>query len=266
MNRSLQSNLRNDLVTIVTVSYNQGPYLKRCIDSVLEQNYTNLQYIVVDAGSRDGSQAIIETYGEKIESIIEPDKGPADGLNKGFNQARGKFLAFINADDYFLPGALIHVVEYFNTHHDCELLTCSGLIETEFSNKMRKINPEKLTIHGLLYNFQVMFQQGTFFRTELFKRVGGFNPNNKTCWDLELFLRMVVNGAKQGISNQEIAVFFVHNGSLTGSGRLNKQYYSDRKRLFDEYLKREWSKRDDFFELAYRALSKLKRLCEKILS
>ena len=96
-------------ISIVTISFNQAKYLQQCIDSILGQTHCDLEYIVVDPGSTDGSRALIESYGNKIIKVFAPDKGPADGLNQGFKHATGQIYGFINSDDYLLPGALTSV-------------------------------------------------------------------------------------------------------------------------------------------------------------
>ena len=92
-------------ISVVTISFNQAKYLRQCIDSVLNQNYQNIEYIIVDPGSTDGSRQIIESYGDRVIKIFEKDAGPADGLNMGFSRATGDIFYFINSDDYVLPGA-----------------------------------------------------------------------------------------------------------------------------------------------------------------
>ena len=91
-------------ISIVTVSFNQADYLEQAIRSVVEQDYSDIEYIVVDAGSTDGSREIIER--DRIATVVfEPDREPADGLNKGFARATGDIFGYINADDAYLPGA-----------------------------------------------------------------------------------------------------------------------------------------------------------------
>ena len=94
-------------VSVVTVSFNQARFLERAIRSVLGQDYDDIEYIVVDPGSTDGSRAIVERWRDRIDRIIlEPDRGPPDGLNKGFAAATGEIFAYLNADDALLPGAV----------------------------------------------------------------------------------------------------------------------------------------------------------------
>ena len=95
-------------VSIVTISFNQAEFLERAIRSVIEQDYPDVEYIVVDPGSTDGSREIIEKYRSRISKVIlEPDTGPANGLNKGFAAATGEIFGYINADDAFLPKASV---------------------------------------------------------------------------------------------------------------------------------------------------------------
>ena len=114
-------------ISIVTISYNQGQFLEKTILSVIKQNYLDLEYIIVDPGSTDGSREIIENYRAHIDHIIfEPDEGPADGLNKGFKYARGEIFAFLNADDTLLPGALHTVAKFFMNNPDTDLVMGNG--------------------------------------------------------------------------------------------------------------------------------------------
>ena len=93
-------------VSLVTISYNQSRFLRACIESVLSQDYADIEYIVVDPGSTDGSREIIDSYGDKIIKIFSPDSGPADGLNKGFEAATGDIYGFLNSDDTLCPKAI----------------------------------------------------------------------------------------------------------------------------------------------------------------
>lgn len=94
-------------ISVVTPSFNQAPFLQRAISSVLDQHYPNLEYVVVDGGSGDGSLAIIQQWaGHLSRWVCEPDGGQADAINKGLRWTTGELVAWLNADDFFLPGAL----------------------------------------------------------------------------------------------------------------------------------------------------------------
>ena len=246
-------------ISIVTISFNQDKYLRQCIDSILSQTDCDLEYIVVDPGSTDNSRQIIESYGDRIIKVFEPDKGPADGLIKGFKHATGDVFGFINSDDYLLPGALAHVNRFFETQGlDC-FMTGQGFRENEQKTQTR-IRPEQLSVRDLLYRATVVFQQTTFFPAYLYKEIGGFNPNNSTCWDYELFLDLLLQGAKHHITAEDLAVFRLYQGSISGSGRLTQQCFKDLDAMFYHAKARAWNNFDDLCSLYLRMWRKLRRL------
>ena len=99
-------------ISIVTPSFNQAPYLEAAIRSVLDQEYPNLEYMVIDGGSTDGSPAIIQKYAGRLAYwVSEPDRGQSHAINKGFARATGEIIGWLNSDDYYLPGTLFAVAE-----------------------------------------------------------------------------------------------------------------------------------------------------------
>ena len=225
-------------ISIVTISFNQKKYLRQCIDSILSQTDCDLEYIVVDPGSTDGSRALIESYGDKIIKVFAPDDGPADGLNQGFKQATGDIYGFINSDDYLLPNALKQITGYFETKGLDHFVTGQGYTE-DAQGRHIKLHPQPLTAQNMLHRSAVMFQQATFFPAKAYHQIGGFNTDNRTCWDYELFLRLLLNGLKHEVILQDVAAFRLHDESISGTGRLTKQYLNDLDQLFLEILKRE---------------------------
>lgn len=225
-------------ISIVTISFNQQQYLPACIESILSQTDCELEYIVVDPGSTDASRQIIETYGDRIVKVFERDAGPADGLNRGFTRATGDIYGFINSDDYLLPGALKTVTQFFTKHGNNVFVTGQGHTENEHGART-PIHPNRLTTSNMLHRSGVVFQQSTFFPAELYKKAGGFNEQNRTCWDYELFLRFLLQGATHQVIEQELAVFRLYQGSISGSGRLEERYYKELDQLFEESLGRK---------------------------
>src|ERR1035441_10130908 len=127
-------------ISIVTLSYNQRAFLRDAIDSILQQDYPDLEYIVIDPGSTDGSRELLQSYGDKITHlIIEPDQGAADGLNKGFGRATGEVFGFLNADDFLLPGALRLVGEFFQSHPRCDMVFGNGYVVDAHGRKTRQV-------------------------------------------------------------------------------------------------------------------------------
>lgn len=220
-------------ISIVTISFNQAEFLEQAILSVVNQNYINLEYIVVDPGSTDGSREIIEKYRDRISTVVfEKDAGAADGLNKGFSYATGDVYGFLNSDDELLPNTLNKVAKYFNTNPYVDAVSGCGYFTDAEGLKLRRIVPSKLTPWLYVHGAVSVFQQGTFFRTSYFKQVGGFNVENKTCWDGELFLDMAMAGACFSTVGDDFAHFRLHEGGITGSGRLEERYRIETMRLF----------------------------------
>lgn len=256
-------------ISVVTISFNQAHFLQRCIDSVLSQDGVEFEYIVVDPGSTDGSREIINSYGDRIIKVYEKDAGPADGLNKGFSYATGDVLCFINSDDAFLPGAFLKIVSAFQSGGDFGIVSGCGYFTDASGHKTKDIVPSRLDPWMYARGAVTIFQQGTFFKKSLFDAVGGFNVSNKTCWDGELFLDMTLCGVRHKIINDDVAIFRLHDASITGSGRLNQPYARDVQRLFIKVIGRERRSFDRFVDTIARvakflldpgyALRKLKR-------
>lgn len=244
-------------ISVVTISFNQAKFLRQCIDSVLNQGYSNFEYIVVDAGSTDGSREIIESYGARITKIFEKDAGPADGLNNGFRHATGDVLGFLNSDDELLPNALSRIMDFFNTNQRVDVVSGCGYFTNSEGDRLRRVVPSKLTTWLYVHGGVSVFQQGTFFRTPYFNKVGGFNIENSTCWDGELFLDMAIAGARFATIGDDLAHFRLHEGGITGSGRLAEKYRKDTARLFIKATGRERNSFDAVQDIAARGIKGL---------
>ena len=184
---------------IVTISYNQAKYFQEAIESV-----TVADYVVVDPGSTDGSREIIEKNRDRFARVIlEPDRGPADGLNKGFAGCDADVYGYLNSDDRFVPGALDYVAEYFRRHTQVDLLLGAiRIIDERGKPSLRGRAPDRMDPRKFAARACFAWQQATFFRRELFERVGGFNPENRGTWDAELALQMTLPpGARIGYTD-----------------------------------------------------------------
>lgn len=245
-------------ISIVTISFNQRAYLRACIDSILSQEGCDLEYIVVDPGSTDGSRELIESYGDRIVRVFEPDAGPADGLNRGFACATGDIYGFINSDDYLLPGALAAVTAFFLAHPANVFMTGHGFSEVEAGVRQR-VYPNKLTPNVMLHRADILFQQSTFFPAALYRKAGGFNVGNGTCWDYELFLKFLLGGATHHVIDRDLAVFRLHQGSISGSGRLEDRYFRDLDTIFEATFGRKRGAVDRVKTFLLRAMRELPR-------
>lgn len=245
-------------ISIVTISYNQGRFLERAILSVLTQNYADVEYIVVDPGSTDGSREIIEKYNNRISKVVlEKDSGAADGLNKGFSYASGDIFGFLNADDELLPNALSRIASYFYAHPKVDVVSGCGYFTDSEGVRLRRIVPSKFTAWLYAHGGITIFQQGTFFRAACFRKVGGFNIDNTTCWDAELLLDFASANARFATIGDDLAHFRLHKGGITGSRRLEEKFHRDSERLFVKATGRERNRLDPIQDIAARLLKGL---------
>lgn len=227
-------------VSIVTLSFNQAAWLERAILSVIDQDHPDIEYIVVDPGSTDGSREIIERYRDRIAVYIDtPDAGPADGLNKGFAAASGDIYAYLNADDALLPGALSDVVATFERFPGTDVAIGHGFIIDGEGNVLRRFRSAPFTPRRFAYGAAVVMQQSTFFRAAAYKSTNGFNTANRTSWDAELLLDMGLNGAHVRIVDADWSLFTIHTDSISGSGRLNAEFERDCERYFRTVMGRD---------------------------
>ena len=215
--------------SIVTICFNQSEFIEQAIRSVIEQDYYPIEYIMVDPGSIDGSREIIEKYRTKIDKIIfEPDFGPGHGLNKGFAVATGEIYGYINADDYYEPGAFAKVADAFRKNPETDVL-CGAIkiVGQKGRPRLRKRMCDRFDFKRFCAGAYTYCQQATFFRRRAFELTNGFNPKNRTCWDLELIVDMALAGTTFKIITKILGNFRIYGGSITGSGHLKKQYIDE---------------------------------------
>jgi glycosyltransferase involved in cell wall biosynthesis len=252
-------------ISIVTLSFNQRAYLQEAIDSVLSQRYPELEYIVVDPGSRDGSRELISGYGNQIAAtIFEPDRGASDGLNKGFARATGEIFGFLNADDVLFPGSLDRVAEYFRANPECDMAMGNGYKIDSRGSKIRHYVARDFSVRRFFYGGTQWLQQSTFFRARVFQRSPGFNLENRTSWDGELFLNLASQGANIGYIQADLGGFRIHQESISGSGRMNEEYQRDCRRIFRQLSGREWRTTDRILSYFYRAEGVLKSVSARM--
>lgn len=224
-------------ISIVTISYNQIRFLKQALRSVINQRYPNLEYIVVDPGSNDGSRRVIEDHKEHLDHIVfEPDSGPSEGLNNGFARASGEIYGFLNADDFLLPGSLQSVEAAFRRFPNADVIAAHGWLVDIDGNPMRRKHSNRFGAWRYLHRGAHLLQQSTFFRAEAFHKVGGFNKHNKTCWDGELWLDLALKGSHFHIVNDYWSCFRIYEDSISGqvAHEMNswRTYERDRDRMF----------------------------------
>lgn len=177
-------------ISVVTCSYNQGKFLERTIKSVLEQNYPNLEYIIIDGGSDDNSVEIIKRYADQLSYwVSEPDKGQTDALAKGFKRATGDILCWLNSDDLFEEGTLEEVNQFFITNPAAQVVFGNALWidENDVVLKPKKEHAFNRFIWFNTYNY--LPQPSTFWRRKIYETVGGMDTSFDLAMDADLWIR-----------------------------------------------------------------------------
>jgi glycosyltransferase involved in cell wall biosynthesis len=256
-------------ISIVTLSFNQRAYLQQALDSVLSQNYSGLEYIVVDPGSTDGSREIIERYRSRLRAVIfEPDEGPADGLNKGFSVATGDIFGFLNSDDILYAGAVSEAVRYLSKHPKIDVVSGHAKVIGPDEHVYRLSYSDRWNVYRYVYGGAVIIQPSTFFRRSAFERAGKFNPENRATWDGELFFDMARAGCRFGRSNSIWSGYRLHPESVTASRRLEEASAAVWSRLFRELMGREpnkWDQPVNFLFRCWKHLTNPRDTIERVL-
>lgn len=214
-------------ISVVTPSYNQASYLEETIQSVLRQGYPNLQYIVVDGNSNDGSREILERYRQRIDHlVIEPDGGQTEAINKGLKLTDGKLVAWLNSDDVYGPGALFRIaLRHLATGAD----VIAGICAEHRNHTLQVINRpharnREFHVDSLARIFpnwfagMFFFQPEVFFTRDLVERVGWLDESLHYAMDYDLWMRFAKAGAKLDVVAWPVAFFRIHDQQKTSRG------------------------------------------------
>lgn len=224
-------------ITIVTPSFNQGAFIEDTMRSVLEQDYPDLEYIVVDGDSTDGSVEIIRCHEDRLAWwISEKDHGQADAINKGFRRATGDIIAWLNSDDTYCPGALRRVADFFLQNPNIDVVVGDLLIIDASSKVLTTKKAIPITWRQNLYSGCAIPQPATFFNRRAYELVGDLDPSLHFLMDYEYFLRMHARGAKIGFIPHPLARFRLHGQSKTVS-EYQRNFWKDFSRVQDLYLR-----------------------------
>jgi glycosyltransferase involved in cell wall biosynthesis len=179
------------LVTVVTPSYNQGRFIAATIESVLGQDYPNLEYLIIDGASTDETATVVAPYADRLTFVSEPDRGQSDAINKGFRRARGEIVAWLNSDDLFLPGAISAAVAALTTHPDAGAVYGEGFQIDEGGAVISRFAATRpFNLWRLLNLSDYILQQTVFFRRSIFDEVGWIDEDLYYGMDWEILMRI----------------------------------------------------------------------------
>lgn len=176
-------------ISIITPSYNQGEYIERTIKSVLDQNYPNLEFIVMDGGSTDKTVSVLKKYHKHLIWKSEKDKGQADAINKGLRIATGDIVAYLNSDDTYEPHTLMTIATFFKKHPKASFVYGQGALIDMEDNLIGMYNtlPEN---RERLFASCGISQPTAFWKHELLQTVGYFNASYQYTMDYEYWVRV----------------------------------------------------------------------------
>jgi glycosyltransferase involved in cell wall biosynthesis len=209
-------------ISVITPSYNQGQFIRQTVESVLSQQYPLLEYIVVDGLSTDDTLSVLGNYKNQLTLIAERDSGQTNAINKGLRLATGDIVCWLNSDDYFLPGALATVGNFFARHPDVLWLTGDCLIVDKTGTRIQEpVRRYKRLLRSLTPSLYLgmtnaICQPATFWRRQAHTQLGFLTESLHYTMDYDWWLRL-----KQlqvpAISTQPLTAFRIHDYSKGGN-------------------------------------------------
>lgn len=203
------------LVSIVTPSYNQARFLEATLESVLAQTYPNIEYIVIDGGSTDGSVEVLQRYADRLAYwVSEKDAGQTDAINKGFARATGEVLAWLNSDDTYEPHAVAEAVAFLQEHPDVGLVYGDANFTDENGRIIGRFPAAQTDYARLRRGYVHIPQQAAFWRAGLWRQVGPLDPSFYFAMDYDLWVRLA-RISKLHYHPRTWASFRLHGSSKT---------------------------------------------------
>jgi len=237
-------------VSIVTPSFNQARYIEATIRSVLDQDHPSLEYIIVDGGSTDDAVDVIRKYADKLAWwVSEKDDGQTDALNKGFSQATGEILAWMNSDDTYEPGAVAAAVDYLTKHPEVGMVYANTNFIDEKSRVIGRFHAAQTDYRRLRQGYVHIPQQAAFFRADLWRQVGPLDPDFYFAMDYDLWVRLAKLAPFAYLPGQTWANFRLHHNAKTISAddrcwpEMIKVHYRDGGSFFAPIMARYYLRR-----------------------
>ena len=227
-------------ISIVTPSYNQGQFLEETIQSVFNQDYPNIEYIIMDGGSTDNSVDIIKKYEDRITCwVSESDKGQSHAINKGFRKCTGNIITWINSDDVYMPKAFNIVGKYFKDNPEVDIVYGDQTDIDEKGATFRALRSMSFNRLALLSRGATISQPNAFFRRKILEEIGYIDESLQWTMDYEFFLRVAFAGYHIRHIPATLAKFRYHRNSKTVSGKMEASKYEERMRMVQrKYLKK----------------------------
>lgn len=246
-------------ISIVTVSYNQCKFIEDNIKSVIEQNYPNVEHIIIDAGSTDGTIEILKKYDKHLNWVSEPDKGQSDGLNKGFKKATGDIIGWINSDDKLAKNSLLKVGDFFNNNQNKIAVVGNQILINEKGEYLKTIKSRPYTHDYLLDHARGITQNSTFFKRAVFDEIGYIDESLHYAMDRDLFIR-IASIKEMVYIPESLAEFRLQPNAKTseGSYKFAKELIKIRKKYKGNFFSP--GNRNDYYLILTQPLRRIKWL------
>lgn len=206
-------------ISVVVPSYQQAPFIRQTLDSLLDQKHAGLEILVFDGGSTDGTVEILQSYGKRIRAVSRKDHGQTDAINQGMFQAQGEILAYLNSDDVYLPGALERVERHFQENPHALCLYGQAYHLHEDGSIMERYPTEPWSYRRLL-DICFLCQPAVFWRREVMERFGVFDDRLNWAMDYDYWLRVGRTVPFDYLADATLAGSRLHAGTKTLSQRV----------------------------------------------
>jgi len=204
-------------ISLVTPSYNQGVFLTSTIKSVIDQNYPDLEYLVIDGGSSDNSVDIIKRYEKSLTYwISERDHGQCEAINKGWRRVTGEIIGYLNSDDLLLPGSLNRVSSFFENNPHVDFIYGNAIYIDKDGKTIGRLNGQPFDLRRLLLRIQTIPQPAMFFRRKLLDEIGYLDENLHYTMDFDFWLKIAKIYTIEYVP-QDLAAMRLHTDAKTTS-------------------------------------------------
>lgn len=252
-------------ISIVTASFNQAPFIAEAIESVFQQKWDSLEYLIMDNCSTDGTLDILKNY-PYLKVLREPDKGQSDALNKGFRMASGDIIGWLNADDRYLPGCFKHVAQFFSEHPATDVLYGDYRLVDVNGNVLQIRKEPPFDLFTLKYHHVLSISSTTcFFRRRIFDEGNFLNISYHYAMDHEFFLRLALKGYRFVHTPFLMADFRWHiDAKSSRQTVLQKQEHEQALMNLDDFLRGIPAVLRQIIRLIFMIFSCFKRLIQKL--
>lgn len=242
-------------VSVVMPAYRHGRFIERSILSVLNQNYPNLELIVIDGGSTDETLEILRRYGDELTWTSEPDRGQSDALNKGFARATGDIFAWLNSDDLFLPGAIDTAVNQFRSNRGASVVFGDWWSVNVNDRVIDKHPAFDFSLRHFIYEGFTHNSQAMFWTRSAHRRFGAFDIELHNTMDYDLIVRLGLSEGDERFVRVDapLACFRRHADQKTQRVRVDPRVLSEHKRIAERLGLKKFSGTAKAIRLFYRA-------------